>query len=110
MATALTPQTEVTSGKAYRKQNRLKTQLNNLYIFFNFIKSETNDSFVNHFDGHFAYLKTLDFYFNPFTAPACKISARKMHARTCKQYIFRSYNASTFNAMHFDENRFTCLC
>ena len=27
------------------------------------IKSETSDSFVNHFDGHFAYLKTLDFYF-----------------------------------------------
>ncbi len=26
-------------------------------------KSETSDSFVNHFDGHFAYLKTLDFYF-----------------------------------------------
>ena len=30
----------------------------------NFIKSETSDSFVNHFGGHFAYLKTLDFYFN----------------------------------------------
>ena len=27
------------------------------------IKSETSDSFVSHFDGHFAYLKTLDFYF-----------------------------------------------
>ena len=25
--------------------------------------SPTSDSFVNHFDGHFAYLKTLDFYF-----------------------------------------------
>ena len=30
---------------------------------FYFIKSETSDSFVNNFDGHFAYLKTLDFYF-----------------------------------------------
>ena len=29
-----------------------------------FIKSQTSDSFVNHFDGHFAYLKTLDFSFN----------------------------------------------
>ena len=29
------------------------------------MKSETSDSFVNHFDGHFAYLKTLDFYFKP---------------------------------------------
>ena len=28
-----------------------------------FIKSETSDSFVSHFDGHFTYLKTLDFYF-----------------------------------------------
>ena len=26
------------------------------------IKSETSDSFVNHFDGHFAYWKTLDFF------------------------------------------------
>ena len=34
-------------------------------MFFYFIKSETSDSFVNHFDGHFAYLKTLDFYLNP---------------------------------------------
>ena len=39
-----------------------KSQLNILFIFY-FIKSETSDSFVNHFDGHFAYLKTLDFYF-----------------------------------------------
>ena len=28
------------------------------------IKSETSDSFVSHCDGHFAFLKTLDFYFN----------------------------------------------
>ena len=61
MATALTPQTDVTSGKAYRKENRLKTQLNIYLFIFYFIKSETSDSFVNHFDGHFAYLKTLDF-------------------------------------------------
>ena len=33
-----------------------------VFIFY-FIKSETSDSFVSHFDGHFAYLKTLDFYF-----------------------------------------------
>ena len=39
---------------------------------FYFIKSETSVSFVNHFDGHFAYLKTLDFYFKfppPFPRP-----------------------------------------
>ena len=34
-----------------------------MFLIFYFIKSETSDSFVNHFDGHFAYLKTLDFYF-----------------------------------------------
>ena len=62
MATALTPQTEVTSGEAYRKENRLKTQLLLLKKKL-IIKSESSDSFVNHFDGHFAYLKTLDFYF-----------------------------------------------
>ena len=32
-------------------------------FFFFFFKSQTSDSFVNHFDGHFAYLKTLDFSF-----------------------------------------------
>ena len=37
--------------------------MKHFYFFFFFIKSETSGSFVNHFDGHFAYLKTLDFYF-----------------------------------------------
>ena len=64
MATALTPQTDVISGEAYRKWNWLKTQLNIFMYFFYLIKSKTSDSFVIHFDGHFAYLKTLDFYFN----------------------------------------------
>ena len=45
-----------------QKIKSIKTQLN--FYFFIFIKSKTSDSFVNHFDGHFAYLKTLDFYFN----------------------------------------------
>ena len=39
-------------------KNPIKQQQQNY-----FIKSETNDLFVNHFYGHFAYLKTLDFYF-----------------------------------------------
>ena len=33
------------------------------FFFFFFIKSESSDSFVSHFDGHFAYIKTLDFSF-----------------------------------------------
>ena len=47
------------------------------FNFFNFIKPETSDSFLSHFDGHFAYLKTLDFYFNPFTAMLSAPSLRK---------------------------------
>ena len=33
-----------------------------------------------------------------------------MHGGTCKQYIFRSSDTSTFNAMRFDENPFTHQC
>ena len=33
-----------------------------------------------------------------------------MHGRACKQFIFRSYDTSIFNAMSFDENPFTCKC
>ena len=43
-------------------RQKIKSIKNPIKHFF--IKSETSDSFVNHFDGHFAYLKTLDFYFN----------------------------------------------
>ena len=41
------------------------------------IKSEASDSFVSHFDGHFAYLKTLDFYFKP---PAMVTECTKLQA------------------------------
>ena len=37
------------------------------FFFFFFFKSETSDLFVSHFDGHFAYLKTLDFSFKKAT-------------------------------------------
>ena len=39
---------------------KIKSIKNNIFYF---IKSHTSDSFVNHFDGHFAYLKTLDLSF-----------------------------------------------
>ena len=90
MATALTPQTDVTSEKvrllmenprqqsqpAYRKENWLKTNIIFFFIIFYFIKSQTSDSFVNHFDGHFAYLKTLDFSFKPLL-PILNLLLRK---------------------------------
>ena len=43
---------------------KIKSIKNTNFFLIFFIKSETSDSFVSHFDGHFAYLKTLDFYFN----------------------------------------------
>ena len=48
-------------GKPTEKKFWLKTQLIFFFYFFSSVKSETSDLFVNHFDGHFAYLKTLDF-------------------------------------------------
>ena len=48
------------------------------------------------------------FFFYPFTAPAYKIQGWNLQGPTCKQYIFWSYDASNFNAMHFDENLFIC--
>ena len=37
-----------------------------------------------------------------------KFSGWMMHGHACKQYIFRSYSTSTFSAMRFYENSFTC--
>ena len=34
----------------------------------------------------------------------------KMHGRASKQYIFQSYNSSTFNVMRFSANPFSCSC
>ena len=73
--------------------------------------------------------------FDPFTARVCKITRLKdarrrlqsvhcsqysqyiavstvstLHGGACSQYIFRSGNLSTFNAMRLDENPFTCQC
>ena len=44
-----------------QKIKSIKNPIKHLFLIY-FIKSETSDSFVNHFDDHFAYLKTLDFY------------------------------------------------
>ena len=100
-ATALTPQTDVTSEKvtwlmenprqqsrpAYRKLNWLKTNINIFFIFFYFSKSQTSDSFVNHFDGHFAYLKTLDFSFNKCKCVIVGVVLSE-HGKKCDTAIF----------------------
>ena len=50
-------------GKPTEFFNFIKNPIKQLLLLLLFsIKSETSDSFVNHPDGHFAYLKTLDFY------------------------------------------------
>ena len=49
-----------------QKIKSIKNPIKHLFILIYFIKSETSDSFISHFEGHFAYLKTLDFYFKGF--------------------------------------------
>ena len=44
-----------------QKMKLIKNPIKLFFSIFFSIKSETSDSFVNHFDGRFAYLKTLDF-------------------------------------------------
>ena len=57
-------ETETVVSASLQKIKSIKNPI--FYLIFYLIKSETSDSFVNHFDGHFSYLKTLDFYFNEF--------------------------------------------
>ena len=69
-----------------QKIKSIKKQLI-FFLLFYFIKSETSDSFVNHFDGHFAYLKTLDFYFKEGMGQglfSCimKMKTRKLYSRS----------------------------
>ena len=56
------PETVVSAS--LQKIKSIKNPIKHFFYFFYFIKSETSDSFVSHFDGRFAFLKTLDFYFN----------------------------------------------
>ncbi len=63
------PETVVSAS--LHKIKSIKNPIKLFFFFFFFfsssIKSETSDSLVSHFDGHFAYLKTLDFYFKGFS-------------------------------------------
>ena len=50
-------------------------------------------------------------FVNPFSATACTISwLKSAHIHTFKQYIWWSYNKSTFNTLHLNRNPFTCSC
>ena len=50
--------------------------------------------------------------FNPFTAPSCKLMSGLKDARSClhANSRFSGPLTSTFNAVRFDENPFTCQC
>ena len=50
----------MTDGEPEGSLQKIKSIKNPIkhFIIFYFIKSETSDSFVNHFDGHFAYLNS----------------------------------------------------
>ena len=48
---------EIAVNKSLQKIKSIKNQHKKNSSFFYVIKSQTSDSFVNHFDGHFAYLK-----------------------------------------------------
>ena len=60
------PETAVSAS--LQKIKSIKNQHKQFLFHFYFIKYQTIDSFVNHSDGHFAYLKTLDFSFNDYGA------------------------------------------
>ena len=55
-------ESETAVSASLQKIKSIKYQHKKNSLFFNLIKSQTSDSFVNHFDGNFAYLKTLDFF------------------------------------------------
>ena len=65
----MTGEPETVVSASLQKIKSIKNPIKHLFIYFNFITSETSDSFVNHFDRHFAYLKTLDLYFNRVGKP-----------------------------------------
>ena len=51
------PETVVSAS--LQKTKSIKNPIKHLFLFF----TSLNLKLVTHFDGHFAYLKTLDFYF-----------------------------------------------
>ena len=60
------PETAVSAS--LQKIKSIKNQHKHFFFpFFYFIKSQTSDSFVSHFDGHFANLKAFDRFPLTFT-------------------------------------------
>ena len=91
------PKTVVSAS--LQKIKSIKNPINFYFIYF--IKSETSDSFVSHFDGHFAYLKTLDFYFKDMQCVQ-NISACSVQSIS----IQKSLSLNSLKGMH----RFRAFC
>ena len=72
------PETAVSAS--LQKIKLIINQHKHFFAIFYFINSQISDSFVNHFDGHFAYLKTLDFSFK-FTEAANSDQAEAVVAK-----------------------------
>ena len=70
---------ETVISASLQKIKSIKNLLKCFISFFYFIKSETTDSFVNHFDGYFAYLKTLDFSFKNLGPFSFKMGSDESH-------------------------------
>ena len=91
------PETAVSAS--LQKIKSIKNQYKKKNIFY-FIKSQTSDSFVNHFDGHFAYLKTLYFSFKDrvpsfaVTLPSLQVSlqVRLQVSQSLSLQVFHSCN------------------
>ena len=69
------PKTAVSTS--LQKIKSIRNQ-HNFFPFKKNIKSQTSDSFVSHFDGHFAYLKTLDFSFKGFGCRSFSVQAPRL--------------------------------
>ena len=74
-----------------QKIKSIKNPIKHFFILFYFIKSETSDSFVNHFDSHFAYLKTLDFYFKLHIQPQPHSHEREIYHVDIRLYLKESW-------------------
>ena len=80
------PETAVSASlqkiKSIKNQHKLL-----LFFIFYFIKSQTSDLFVNHFDGHFAYLKTLDFSFKASNTGPTQRKFLRLHCTHSSQSL-----------------------
>ena len=82
------PQTAV-SASLQKIKSIINQHKHFLFIFY-FIKSQTSDSFINHFDGHLVYLKTWTFPLTLFDL----ISSHLVSAGTTVRVLFMDFSSA----------------